>query len=169
MITYEAIVIGSGIAGLFYSLKLSRYLKKTNNNGKICLITKASEDETNTKYAQGGVAVVSDFIKDSYEKHIKDTLESGDFESKPEIVEMVIKNGPARIAEIINWGTEFDKKQNGEFDLGMEGGHSASRVLHHKDITGQEIELKLLNQIYNAGNIEVLNFSSLPNYTPRES
>ncbi len=155
---YEAIVIGSGIAGLSYCLALSEYLSRHDPDAKICLITKAAEDETNTKYAQGGVAVVSDFLKDSYDKHIDDTMVAGDQLSNPDVVNMVIKDGPQRIREIIEWGTEFDKKQDGEFSLGREGGHSENRVLHHKDITGAEIERKLLQKVHSSANIEVLNY-----------
>ncbi len=155
---FEAVVVGSGIAGLSYSLKLSEYFTKNNSEAKICLITKTDDDETNTKYAQGGVAVVSDFLKDSYEKHIQDTMEAGNELSNREIVEMVIKDGPERVKEIILWGTEFDKNKNGEYELGKEGGHSESRVLHHKDITGLEIEKKLLKKVYSSKNISVLNY-----------
>ena len=152
----DVVVVGSGIAGLAYALKLSRYFEKNRPDYKICLVTKGDEDEAATKYAQGGVAVVVDFIKDSYEKHIQDTLSAGCFLNNREVVEMVIKNGPARIEEMIEWGAEFDKNEDGEFELGTEGGHSASRVLHTKDRTGFEIEKKLLKQVHSAPNIEVL-------------
>ncbi|HPD63900.1 MAG TPA: L-aspartate oxidase [Bacteroidia bacterium] len=154
---FDVTIIGSGIAGLSYSLKLSDYFRKNDPNKKICIVTKGEEEETNTKYAQGGVAVVMDFFRDSYEKHMKDTLRAGDELSDPEIVEMVIKDGPARIFEIIEWGTEFDRKESGEFDLAKEGGHSESRVLHHKDVTGFEIEQKLLRQIHSMPNVVLLN------------
>jgi len=155
---YDVVVIGSGIAGLSYTLKLADYYHRSGSGIKICLITKGEEDETNTKYAQGGVAVVMDFFKDSYEKHMQDTLKAGDDFSNPEIVEMVIKDGPARIYEIIEWGTEFDKIESGEFDLGKEGGHSENRILHTKDVTGFEIEQKLLKQIYLLPNVTILNY-----------
>ncbi|MBL6963295.1 MAG: L-aspartate oxidase [Bacteroidetes bacterium] len=154
---YDVVVVGSGIAGLSYSLRVSEYFKEHHPDFKICILTKGEEDETNTKYAQGGVAVVTDFFQDSYEKHMKDTMAAGDDLSNPEIVEMVIKDGPARIHEIIRWGTQFDTKNTGEFDLGKEGGHSANRVLHHKDITGLEIEQKLLKQVRKYSNITLLN------------
>jgi L-aspartate oxidase len=154
---FDTIVVGTGIAGLSFSLKLSAYFRKHHPSFKICLITKADDEESNTKYAQGGVAVVSDFLKDSYEKHIEDTLIAGDNLSRREVVEMVIKTGPARIEEIIAWGTQFDKDEKGKYALGKEGGHSEFRVLHHKDITGLEIEKKLLKQVYDSENIIVLN------------
>jgi L-aspartate oxidase len=154
---YDVVVVGSGIAGLSYSLRVSEYFQEHYPEFKICILTKGEEDETNTKYAQGGVAVVTDFFKDSYEKHMQDTMMAGNDLSNPDIVEMVIKDGPARVEEIIRWGTEFDKKVTGEYDLGKEGGHSANRVLHHKDITGNEIEQKLLNKVRKYKNITLLN------------
>jgi L-aspartate oxidase len=155
---FDVVVVGSGIAGLSYALKLSDYFNLHHTGFKICLVTKGDEEESNTKYAQGGVAVVSDFIRDSYENHIKDTIKAGDGLCDPLIVEKVIKDGPARVKEIIDWGAQFDKKESGEFDLGNEGGHSASRVLHHKDLTGLEIEKKLLAKVHSSGNIEILNY-----------
>lgn len=154
---FDAVVIGSGIAGLSYALKLSDYFKENNKDFRICVVTKGDEDESNTKYAQGGVAVVSDFIKDSYERHIADTIQAGDGLCDPVVVESVVKDGPARIQEIIEWGAKFDTDEKGSFDLGKEGGHSANRVLHHKDLTGLEIEKKLLLKIHDSPNIEVLN------------
>lgn len=151
MITTDCLVIGSGIAGLTYALKVARKFPEK----KIIILTKADEDESNTKYAQGGVAVVSDFENDSYEKHIADTLDAGAGLCNPHIVRMVVEEGPARIKEIIEWGTDFDKSDSGQFDLGKEGGHSENRVLHHKDITGFEIEKTLLQQVHRQPNIEI--------------
>src|SRR5262249_40080567 len=132
----DFLVIGSGIAGLSYALKIAqRYPDK-----RVLVITKTRIDETNTKYAQGGIAGVTDFEHDSYEKHIYDTLVAGDGLCNPETVEIVVKEGPARIQEIIDWGTRFDKDSEGDFKLGREGGHSEFRILHHKDVTGKEIE-----------------------------
>jgi len=145
----DFLVVGSGIAGLSFALKAAKY-------GKVLILTKANEDESNTKYAQGGVAVVVDKEEDSFEKHIHDTLVAGDGLCDPAIVEMVVKDGPDRIEEIIRYGTHFDKTQQGIFDLAKEGGHSESRVLHYKDITGFEIERALLEQIHKDTNIEIL-------------
>jgi L-aspartate oxidase len=145
---YDFLVVGSGIAGLTYALKVAEY-------GTVCLITKASEDESNTKYAQGGVAAVWDFDQDSYKKHIADTLIAGDGLCDRRIVEMVVKEGPERVREVIDWGAKFDKNEEGEYDLGREGGHSEHRVLHHKDNTGFEIERALLRQIARHPNIEL--------------
>src|SRR5690606_29779416 len=96
--------------------------------GKVLIVTKANEDESNTKYAQGGVAVVTDQT-DSFEKHIQDTHTAGDGLCNPQVVENVIKEGPARIDELIAYGTSFDKEASGEYDLAKEGGHSEHRIL----------------------------------------
>ncbi|GGG98857.1 L-aspartate oxidase [Parapedobacter pyrenivorans] len=119
------------------------------------IITKANEDESNTKYAQGGVAVVVD-KSDSFEKHIADTLVAGDGLCDVNVVENVVREGPKRIQEIIDYGTHFDKKTDGVYDLAREGGHSEHRVLHYKDITGFEIERALLQKVHENPNIELL-------------
>ena len=145
----DFLVVGSGIAGLSFALKAAKH-------GKVLIVTKANEDESNTKYAQGGVAVVVDKEEDSFDKHIEDTLIAGDGLCDRRIVEIVVTEGPERIEEIIKYGTHFDKTNQGIFDLAKEGGHSESRVLHYKDITGLEIERALLEQIHNDPNIEIL-------------
>lgn len=119
------------------------------------MITKAKEDESNTKYAQGGIAAVMHH-PDSYEKHIKDTLIAGDGICDEEVVRMVISESTERINELISWGASFDKTSNGEYDLAKEGGHSEHRILHHKDNTGFEIERALLAQVHSHPNIEIL-------------
>ena len=116
----DFLIIGSGIAGLTYALKVSQHFP----DKKILIITKAAADETNTKYAQGGIAVVNDLENDSFEKHIDDTLIAGDGLCNKEVVEIVVKEGPARVNEIIEWGAKFDKENEGDFKLGKEGGHS---------------------------------------------
>lgn len=140
-------MIGSGIAGLSFALKAAEH-------GQVLIVTKTNEDETNTKYAQGGVAVVVD-KEDSFAKHIEDTLIAGDGLCDQHIVELVVKEGPERIEEIIRYGTNFDTTNDGLFDLAKEGGHSEHRVLHYKDITGFEIERALLEQIHRNPNIEI--------------
>jgi L-aspartate oxidase len=148
----DFLVIGSGIAGLTYALKVAQHCP----DRQVMIITKASPDETNTKYAQGGIAVVNDLEKDSFEKHIEDTLIAGDGLCDPEVVEIVVKEGPARVQEIINWGAQFDKDAEGDFKLGKEGGHSEFRILHHKDVTGREMERALLEAVRRAPNITVV-------------
>lgn len=150
--TTDILVIGSGIAGLTYALKTSI----ARPDLKIVVITKTMEDETNTKYAQGGVAAVFDSANDSYEKHIQDTLIAGDGLCNERIVEIVVKEGPKRMKEIIQWGTDFDKEADGDYKLGKEGGHSEHRILHHKDVTGNEIERALLAKVHEQKNIQVI-------------
>jgi len=149
----DFLVIGSGIAGLTYALKVA----EAKPNKKVVVLTKAHSDETNTKYAQGGIAGVWDDEKDSYEKHIEDTLIAGDGLCNEKIVEIVVKEGPERIREIIEWGAQFDKDDFGEYSLGKEGGHSVNRILHHKDVTGREMERALLNAIHSKPNISLIN------------
>jgi L-aspartate oxidase len=149
----DFLVIGSGIAGLTYALKTARHFP----DKKVTVITKTQADETNTKYAQGGVAGVWDEEKDSYDKHIDDTLIAGDGLCNPHIVEIVVKEGPERIQEMIDYGAEFDKDESGEYSLGKEGGHSENRILHHKDVTGREMERTLLAQLKQLPNIELIN------------
>ena len=143
----DFLVIGSGIAGLSYALKVA-------DKGKVLIVTKSDSDETATKYAQGGIAAVM-YTPDTYEKHISDTMIAGDFLSNPEIVRMTISESTKRIEELVEWGTQFDKNADGGFELGREGGHSESRVLHHKDSTGLEIERALLEKAQKHPNIEI--------------
>ncbi|WP_315819756.1 FAD-binding protein [Paraflavitalea speifideaquila] len=119
-------------------------------------MTKTQADETNTKYAQGGIAGVTDFEKDSFDKHIEDTLIAGDGLCNKAVVEIVVKEGVDRIREIIDWGARFDKEADGDYKLGREGGHSEFRILHHKDVTGREMERALLDALATYKNIEVI-------------
>lgn len=153
MIYTDVLVIGSGISGLSYALKIAQ----RRPDAKITVITKSDDEESNTKYAQGGVAVVMDLQKDSFEKHIEDTLRAGDNICKREAVEIVVKEGPERIREIAEWGANFDKNEKETYDLGREGGHTENRVVHYKDITGAEIERALLEAIKSSPNIELFN------------
>jgi L-aspartate oxidase len=148
----DFLVIGSGIAGLTYALKVAQDCP----DKKVMVLTKTQSDETNTKYAQGGIAGVMDFDNDSFEKHIEDTLVAGDGLCNRQTVEIVVREGVERIQEIIDWGAQFDKAPDGDFKLGKEGGHSESRILHHKDVTGQEMERALLEAIKRSANIELI-------------
>ena len=148
----DFLVIGSGIAGLTYALKVAEACP----DKKVTILTKTQSDETNTKYAQGGIAGVINFDKDSFDKHIEDTLIAGDGLCNRHIVEIVVREGVERIKEIIDWGAQFDKEPDGDFKLGKEGGHSEFRILHHKDVTGKEMERALLEAIKRKPNIELI-------------
>lgn len=148
----DFLVIGSGIAGLTYALKVAAHFP----DRKVLVMTKATADETNTKYAQGGIAVVNDLENDSFEKHIEDTLIAGDGLCRERVVEIVVKEGPDRVQEIIDWGARFDKEKDGDYKRGKEGGHSEFRILHHKDVTGKEMERALIEAVANQKNIEFI-------------
>ncbi|GIV28382.1 MAG: L-aspartate oxidase [Bacteroidia bacterium] len=145
----DFLIIGSGIAGLFYALKVA-------HKGKVLIVTKDKKDETNTRYAQGGIAAVWDMTHDSIEKHIQDTIVAGSGVNDENIVRMVVSEGPQRVKELIDLGAQFDKIDNEHYDLAREGGHTEKRILHHKDITGWEIERTLLEAVAKHPNIQIL-------------
>ncbi|MCX6306376.1 MAG: L-aspartate oxidase [Bacteroidetes bacterium] len=144
----DFLVIGSGIAGLTFAIKVAKH-------GKVCIVTKSRMDDTATSWAQGGIAAVM-YTPDSFEKHIQDTIIAGDGLCDEKVVRFTINESTERIRELIKWGTKFDKTTTGRYDLAKEGGHSEYRVLHHKDSTGREIENKLLEQVKKHPNIEIL-------------
>ncbi len=145
---YDFLVIGSGIAGMSFALKVA-------SKGKVAIITKTTLEEANTFFAQGGVSSVTNFQVDTFEKHIQDTLNAGDYLNNPLAVEKVVKEAPSQIDALVNWGVDFDKNEKGEFDLHREGGHSEFRILHHKDNTGAEIQESLIRAIKSHPNIDV--------------
>ncbi len=147
----DVLIVGSGIAGLSYALKVA----EKSPDIKITIITKLDESEANTKYAQGGIAAVTNLKTDSFEQHINDTLKAGDGLCYKKVVERVIKEAPERLKELANWGMRFDKKNKTQYDLGKEGGHSANRIIHHKDLTGLELQSVLLKRIHQSKNIEI--------------
>ena len=153
MLKTDFLVIGSGIAGLAFAVKTAKRFPDKS----ITILTKANTDETNTKYAQGGIAVVNDAVRDSFRKHIEDTLVAGDGLCNEHIVNVVVTEGPERVNEIIEWGTRFDKDIQGDYKRGKEGGHSEYRILHHKDITGFEIERALVEEAQKYPNIHIHN------------
>ncbi|MFT6715829.1 MAG: L-aspartate oxidase [Saprospiraceae bacterium] len=147
----DFLVIGSGIAGLVFALKSAE-------KGSVCMVTKDSPQESNTTYAQGGIAGVWNLESDDHSKHIQDTVIAGIGLNDREVVERVIGEAKQRINELIEWGTNFDKDASDHYDLAMEGGHSESRILHHKDITGREIIRALYDQVKKHPNIKVLDY-----------
>lgn len=151
---FDFLVIGSGIAGLSYATKLARHFEAENKKVSIAVITKVQADETNTKYAQGGIAAVW-AGSDSFEKHIEDTVDAGDGMNKRDVVEIVVTEAPDRIKELIDYGTRFDKEPDGDYDLAREGGHSYHRILHFKDVTGAEIERALLEEVKRHESIQI--------------
>ena len=144
---YDFLVIGSGIAGMSFALKVAAH-------GKVALITKNILEDANTYHAQGGIASVSNLL-DNFENHISDTCIAGAGLCDREIVEKVVREAPQQIEELISWGVNFDKNEKGDFDLHKEGGHSESRILHHKDSTGAEIQTSLIAAIKKHPNIDV--------------
>ena len=150
--SYDFLVIGSGIAGLTFALKVAKF-------GSVAVITKKKVMDSNTRLAQGGIASVFDEL-DSFDLHIKDTLTSGDGLCNPHVVETVVKNGPDRINELIQLGVKFNIKKNthdasDQLDLGREGGHSQNRIVHAQDMTGQEIERVLVSHLQHHDNINL--------------
>lgn len=143
----DFLVLGSGIAGLSFALKVAE-------KGKVCILTKDDASESSTKYAQGGIAAVM-YQPDSYEKHIQDTLIAGAGICDEKAVRITITESTKRVKELILWGTNFDKKSSGAYDLAREGGHSEFRILHHQDNTGSEIERALLEKAKAHPNITI--------------
>lgn len=149
---FDYLVLGSGIAGLTFALQVAP-------QGKVAIITKKDRAESNTNYAQGGIASVTS-AEDSFELHVRDTLEAGAGLCKEDVVRTIVQDGPARIKELVELGMKFTERElaaNGrrEFDLGREGGHSRRRILHAKDVTGREIEHALLDAINRQPNITI--------------
>src|SRR4030042_3996737 len=131
--------MGSGLAGLGYALKVADFARVT-------LITKRGLTDTSTSKAQGGIAAV--LGPDArFEYHIQDTLTTGEGLSHPEIVELVVRQAPARIAELVSLGAHFDTSPDNGFDLGREGGHSHRRIIHANDMTGEEVERILVEKV----------------------
>lgn len=148
---YDFLIIGSGVAGMSCALKLARTQK-----GKIAILCKTTIEEANTAKAQGGIASVTNLQVDDFDKHIKDTMIAGDYISDPEAVNQVVRNAPAQIQELLQWGVNFDKTDDGKFDLHKEGGHSEFRILHHADDTGAEIQRGLIAAVREHPDIDVL-------------
>jgi len=149
--SYDYLILGSGIAGLCFALK-------TAKTGTVAIITKKTKAESNTNYAQGGIAAVVG-KDDTFEAHVQDTLKAGAELCREKVVRTIVEEGPDRIQELINLGMRFSEKEDTgskhELDLGMEGGHSKRRILHAKDVTGREIERALLAAVASHSNITI--------------
>ncbi len=145
---FDFLIIGSGIAGMSYALKVAR-------KGTVALVAKTNLEEANTYFAQGGIASVTNLIADNFDKHIDDTMIAGDWLSDRRAVEKVVYEAPDQINELISWGVDFDKDEDGNFDLHREGGHSEHRILHHKDSTGAEIQDSLIKAVKRHPNITI--------------
>ena len=141
-------IVGSGIAGLYSSLALAAL------GHRVCILTKKESAESNTNYAQGGIACVTSQT-DDFELHIRDTLEAGDGLCREDVVRTIVEEGPAHIQRIIDLGVEFSRLQDGRVSLGKEGGHSKRRILHVKDVTGRAVEAALLDSISRNPLIEI--------------
>src|SRR5438477_11119253 len=150
---FDCLVLDRGIAGLTFALKVAPH-------GAEAIITKKNRAESNTNYAQGGIAAVTS-KEDSFELHVRDTLQAGAGLCKEDVVRTIVQEGPARIQELIELGMRFSERNAGtangarELDLGKEGGHSKRRILHAKDVTGREIERALLAAVAARPNIEI--------------
>ena len=148
---FDFLVIGSGVAGMSYALQVAE-----SGRGRVALVCKTNIEEANTAKAQGGVASVTNLEVDNFQKHITDTLVAGDYISDRRAVEQVVKRAPEGIRRLVEWGVNFDRKENGEFDLHREGGHSEFRILHHADDTGFEIQRGLIEAVKQHPNITLL-------------
>lgn len=149
----DVLIIGAGLAGLALALKLGKRLP----HKRIVLVNKHSGNESNSRHAQGGISIMVDRLHDSFAKHISDTLKSGDGQCDPKVVDMVVKEGPEQLKQLLDWGVEFQKNEDGKFDLHREGGHTANRILHAHDFTGLAIIETLTAQVKALPNITWLN------------
>ena len=147
---YDFLVIGSGVAGLSFALRAAEH-------GTVCVVTKKESAESNTNYAQGGIAAVMD-PEDGIEAHVEDTLVAGAGLCHEDVVRMVVSEGPERIRDLIDLGAQFDRDPDGDLHLGREGGHSADRIVHAEDMTGREVERALLTAVRRSANITVLEY-----------
>ena len=147
---FDYLVIGSGVAGLSFALRASRH-------GTVCVVTKKESAESNTNYAQGGIAAVMD-AADDVEDHVEDTLVAGAGLCDEAVVRLVVTEGPERVRDLIDLGAQFDRDPGGDLHLGREGGHSARRIVHAADMTGREVERALLTAVRRSPRVEVLEY-----------
>lgn len=147
----DVLIIGSGVAGLTAAI----HVAETRPDLTVHVLSKVEQEETNTRYAQGGIAAVWDLVADNFQKHFDDTVDAGDDLGDLDVIRMVVEEGTERVKELIQWGTRFDKEKSGDYSLGIEGGHSEKRILHFKDITGAEIQRALVEKARELSNLTV--------------
>ena len=149
-IARDFLVLGSGLAGLTFALKVAKY-------GSVALITKDALEESATRYAQGGIASVM-AEDDSVDLHVSDTIEAGRGLCQEDVVRCIIREGPAQVRELIQLGAQFTRTGSKDFHLTREGGHSKSRILHADDLTGWEIERTLIEAVRNQPNVDIFTY-----------
>lgn len=154
MIKTDVLILGSGIAGLSLAVKTAEAFPDLN----ITILSKNTALESNTNYAQGGIAIALDESGDSFERHIQDTLLAGDGIGNPDVTRKVISEGPARLQELLHWGVDFDRDPSGKLALGREGGHTTSRIVHYRDSTGNRIAEGLMHYLRSLINVEFFEF-----------
>lgn len=145
----DVLIVGAGIAGLAVAIKLGEAFPHRT----ILLLSKDKPGISNSYYAQGGIAAVMDNLNDSTDRHVQDTLRAGDGACNEKVVQVVVQEAPERLQELIAWGASFDHEPLGKLALGLEGGHSANRIVHHRDTTGNEVIKTLLSQVRQLPNV----------------
>ena len=146
---YDVVVVGSGVAGLYGALQF-------DEKYSVLVVSKRSAELSNSSLAQGGIAAVLDKISDNYELHIKDTMIAGKYKNNPKAVEVLVKEGPDDVLRLKELGVDFDTDNDGELLKTLEAGHSRNRIVHHKDFTGKAVTDKLIDEVKNRKNIDLL-------------
>lgn len=158
--SYHVVIIGSGVAGLSTAIYLAEAALLKNQSISILLVSKASMSETNTSWAQGGIAAVGSNI-DSFEHHIADTIDAGAGKNDPYIVRKVVESAPDAMQELIRWGIDLDKNEDGSYDLVKEGGHSFSRIWHKADMTGNALQTALMQRVKQFSSILLMEHTAI--------
>ena len=157
---YDVIIVGTGVSGLYAALNL-------DSSMQILMLSKRELTLCNSALAQGGVAAVMDTSNDNYELHIKDTLIAGGYKNNIDNVRILVEQGPKDVKNLLNYGVDFDRKQDGSIDLTLEGGHCRHRIAHHKDSTGFEIVTSLIEGVKKLSNVTILENTHLLGLTKR--
>lgn len=151
---YDVVIVGCGVAGLYSAMQFP-------DDWKILMICKGEETLSNSSLAQGGVAAVLDLATDSYESHFNDTMVAGGFANNPESVKVLVEEGPGDVRKLMEYGVDFDKDAQGNIQKTLEGGHGKRRIMHHKDQTGYELVIKLLERVKERPNVELSDQSTV--------